>query len=272
MLLQPLPVEEPERLVNLGAPGPKPGSTSCNQAGDCDVVFSYPMFKDLERVQQVFTGIAAHVSFGANLAYKGQTQNGDGMLVSGSYFPVLGVRPALGRLLGPDDDRNIGGHFVTVLSHRYWTAKFNQDPNVLNETIIVNGQGMTIVGVAAGRLRRHDARHRGRRSSCRSRCAALMQPGFSGWENRRSYWAYLFARLKPGVSLEQANAALNGQYHAIINDVEATLQTGHERPDDGAVQGEAASPWRKAIAARARCTKKRRRRSTCCWASPASCC
>src|SRR5207253_9670725 len=64
ILLRPLPVPQPDRLVNLGAPGPKPGSTSCSQAGDCDVVFSYPMFKDLARSQTVFTGLAAHCVFG----------------------------------------------------------------------------------------------------------------------------------------------------------------------------------------------------------------
>jgi putative ABC transport system permease protein len=225
MLLQSLPVPAPEQLVNLGAPGPKPGSTSCNNAGDCDQVFSYRMFKDLERVQQVFTGLAAHVTFGANLSYKGQTQNGEGMLVSGSYFNVLGLTPALGRLFTPDDDKNIGNHFVTVLSHRYWTTKFNQDPNVLNDTIIVDGQSMTIVGVAPARF---DGTTLGTRPQVfvPLTMRSLMQPGFTAWENRRNYWAYLFARLKPGVTLEQAKAALNGQYHAIINDVEAPLQTG----------------------------------------------
>src|SRR5205807_5680903 len=99
LLLAPLDVPQGERLVNLGAPGPKPGSTSCNQAGDCDQVFSYAMFRDLEKAQISFTGLAAHVSFGANLAARGQTSNAEGLLVSGSYFPVLGVRPAIGRLL-----------------------------------------------------------------------------------------------------------------------------------------------------------------------------
>src|SRR5215510_12874829 len=70
LILRSLPVQEPSRLVNLGAPGPKPGSQQCNQAGDCNTVFSYPMFRDLERIQTPFTGIAAHKLFGANLAYR----------------------------------------------------------------------------------------------------------------------------------------------------------------------------------------------------------
>src|SRR4051812_29259784 len=65
MLLQALAVPRPEDLVNLSAPAPKPGSQSCNQAGDCDAVFSYVMFRDLQKVQTSFTGIAAHRIFGA---------------------------------------------------------------------------------------------------------------------------------------------------------------------------------------------------------------
>src|SRR5450830_734421 len=105
MLLQSLSVPQPARLVNLSAPEPKPGSQSCNQAGDCDAVFSYAMFRDLQNVQAVFTGIAAHRLFGANLAYQGQTMNGAGLLVSGNYFQVLQVQPALGRLFDANDDR-----------------------------------------------------------------------------------------------------------------------------------------------------------------------
>src|SRR4051812_43956298 len=88
MMLRSLPVQDPERLVNLSVPGPKPGSTSCSQAGDCDTVFSYPMFQDLERMQTSFTGIAAHRLFGANLAYQGQTLSSEGLEVSGGYFQV----------------------------------------------------------------------------------------------------------------------------------------------------------------------------------------
>jgi predicted permease len=225
LLLRALPVEEPERLVNLSAPGPKPGSQSCNQAGDCEAVFSYPMFQDLERVQTVFTGIAAHRLFSANLAARGQTLNGEGLLVSGSYFPVLGVRAKLGRLLGPDDARTTGESHVVVLSHSYWQTRFGGDPGMLNQTLIVNGQAMTIVGITPPGFE-------GTTLGAKPHVfvpitmRGSMLPGFKGLEDRRNYWAYLFGRLKPGVTLEQARAALNGQYHAIINDVEAQLQKG----------------------------------------------
>ena len=223
MLLRSLPAHEPGRLVNLGAPGPKPGSQSCNQAGDCDLVFSYPMFRDLERAQTVFTGIAAHRIFGANLAFNKQTMNGEGVLVSGSYFPVLGLRPALGRLLTPADDQVVGGHFVAVLSHSYWQTRLGANPAVLNEPIVVNGQTMTIVGVAP---RGFEGTTLGSRPQVfvPITMRGLMSPGFDGFENRRSYWAYLFARLKPGVSIERARTAINAVYRPIIKDVEAPLQ------------------------------------------------
>jgi putative ABC transport system permease protein len=224
LLLEPLDVPEPARLVNLSAPGPKPGSQSCNQAGNCETVFSYPMFRDLERIQTPFTGIAAHVVFGANLAARGQTENTEGLLVSGGYFPVLRLQPAIGRLLGPDDDKTPGESHVVVLSHAYWLRRFGGDPGVLNQPLIVNGLSMTIVGVAP---RGFDSTTIGLKPAV---FAPITMRGFSqsfkGFDNRRSYWAYLFARLKPGVSIEQARAAMSTPYRQILNDVEGTLQTG----------------------------------------------
>jgi predicted permease len=224
-LLRALPVQRPGELVNFSSPGPKPGSNSCGQAGSCEAVFSYQMFRDLERQQTVFTGIAAHVSFGANLAYEGQTTSSGGMLVSGSYFPVLGLQPALGRLFDANDDRTIGSHFVVVLGHAYWTTQLGGNPNVLNQTLVVNGQGMTIVGIAP---RAFSSTTLGQEPDVfvPLTMRGLMVPGFNGFENRRSYWAYLFGRLAPGVTIEQARAAMNGIYRPIINDVEAPLQKG----------------------------------------------
>ena len=232
MLMRPLPVREPARLVNLGAPGPKPGSNSCSNQGPCSDVFSYPMFRDLERLQTSLEGLAAHREFDANLAFRGQTMSGEGMSVSGSYFPVLGVRAALGRLLTTEDDKTPGGHFVVVLSEAYWRTRFDSNPNILNEALIVNGQALTIVGVTE---RGFHGTSLGSRPQVYVPLTmrGLMQPGFvrptpngNGFENRRNYWAYVFGRLKPGVSMEQAKTEINGRYRAIINDVEAPLQQG----------------------------------------------
>lgn len=223
MLLRSLPVQEPDRLVNLSAPGPNPGSQSCNQSGDCQELWSYPMFRDLEREQSTFTGIAAHRIFGANLSQGGQTTSGQGIYVSGSYFPVLGVQPALGRLIGPADDERLSEHSVAVLAHSYWETELGADRSILNQTILVNGQPLTVIGVA----------QRGFEGTTLGAdpdvfvpltMRTALEPLFEGYENRRSYWIYLFARLEDGVSVEQATSAINGLYSPIINEVEVPLQ------------------------------------------------
>ncbi len=225
ILLRNLPAANPGELVNLTANGSRSGSNSTNNAGGNDSIFSYPMFRDLEKVQTVFTGIAAHRIFGANLAYRGNTIAAEGTFVSGSYFPVLGLQPALGRLLSPADDETPGAHRVVVLSHAYWTERFNQNPQLLNEALLVNGVPLTIVGVAPRDF------HSTTLGSTPSIFVPIsmreaLTPGWKGLTERRNYWIYLFARLKPGLSVEQAQATINGPFRAIIRDVELPLQKG----------------------------------------------
>ena len=226
MLLRPLPVTRPSELVDLAVPGPKPGSQSCNQAGDCDAVFSYAMFRDLERDNNgVFSGVVAHRAFGTNLAYKGQTSSSEGMFVSGSYFPTLGLKPALGRLLDYNDDKVIGEQHVAVLSHHYWQSQFGGSPAVLNDTMIVNGVPMTIVGVTP---KGFEGTTLGSRPQVfvPITLRGVLEPPFKEFDNRRTYWIYAFARLKPGTTIDAAKARLNTRYHAIVNEIEAPLQTG----------------------------------------------
>jgi len=225
ILLRPLPVVEPSRLVNFKAPGPNPGSQNCSNIGECDEVFSWPMYQDLQREQKVFTDIAAHVSFGANVSAQGRTMSAQGLLVSGSYFAVLELSPALGRLIGPDDAKVPGDGRVAVLSYEYWRGALGADPGVISKTIIVNGQSLEIIGVAP----------RGFQGTALGLTPKVfvpitmretMNPGWTGFENRRSYWVYLFARLKPGVSLIEASASINPQYSAILQTIEVPLQQG----------------------------------------------
>ncbi len=225
VLLRALPVKAPGELVNLTANGPRSGSNSTNNAGGNQSIFSYSMFRDLERQQTVFTGIAAHRSFGANLAYQGQTVSAAGMFVSGSYFPTLGVKPAAGRLLGLDDDKTPGAHRLVVLDHAYWQEKFNHDPGVLNRTMLVNGTLMTIIGVTAEGFKGTTMGGTPQVYAPISMREELT-PGWKGLAERRSYRAYLFARLKPGVSQAQAEAAINGQFSGIIREVDLPLQKG----------------------------------------------
>src|SRR5262245_19740125 len=120
MVRQELPVPGADRLVNFSAPGPKNGSTSCGQAGSCDDVCSYPMFRDLQKAKlAAFTGIVGHRDFGANISYDRHAFARGGFLVSGNYFQILQVRPALGRLLSPLDDDAAAAPAV-VLAHWFW--------------------------------------------------------------------------------------------------------------------------------------------------------
>jgi predicted permease len=227
ILLKKLPVPAPQELINLGAPGPKPGMQNCQQAGGCDVVFSYPMFRDLERTQTVLTGLAAHTAFGASLSVNNEPTVGRGMLVSGQYFSTLQVQPALGRLLSPSDDAVVSANYVVVLAHSFWADRFGSDASAVGQTMIINGRTFTIVGVAPEDFYGTTL---GVRPDIFVPLSmwAMVEPGANPnrFERRNAYWLYLFGRLKPGVTLAQADAALNGLYQPIVNDVEAALETG----------------------------------------------
>src|SRR5712692_9661546 len=145
ILLRRLPVQNPQELVVLKSPGPKRGHVWSD--GDDSEIFSYPLYRGLAKNTSVFDGVLARYEFAASIASHGQTDRGSGELVTGNYFDVLGVRPALGRVLTLADDDVPGAHPVLVLSHGYWMRHFGGDTGVLNQTILVNNTEMTIVGV-----------------------------------------------------------------------------------------------------------------------------
>src|SRR5271170_5714948 len=136
ILLRQLPVKNPNELVILRAPGPQTGHVSTD--GDSTESFSYPMYKGLRDTNSVFSGMLARYGFSASVASRGQTDRASGEVVTGNYFEVLGVQPAVGRVFTQDDDRVPGGQPVVMLSHSYWQRHFGGDPSILNKVLLIN--------------------------------------------------------------------------------------------------------------------------------------
>ena len=222
ILFRQLPVATPEELVNLSMPGPIQGNDSCNQAGGCDIIFSYPMFRDIEREQDVLAGIAGHRTFGVSLAIGDEPTTGEAVWVTGSYFATLGLQPAIGRLLLPGDNEPGADNMVAVIGHRFWLDRFGARPDVLGQLLRVNGRSFTIVGVAPPGFE-------GTTLGARPLLYVPMQSRvwvgtYKGLESRRDYWIYAFGRLKPGVTAEAAKTGLDRVIRPILTDVEAPLQ------------------------------------------------
>ena len=222
-MLQALPVAAPEQLVTFSSPGPKQGRVSSGSAGGGESVFRYDTFRDLERTQSAFTGIAAHRTFSANIGDRSGAVNKDALLVSGSYFPVLGVRPAIGRLLSPADDRTPGAHHVVVLGYEFWQSQFAGSGAVLNQQITVNGERMTVVGVTQRGFTGTTLEEKPNIYVPLTMTDALHMP-YGSIDSGRDYWLYLIARLKPGISRASAESSINGAYSAIVRDIELPLQ------------------------------------------------
>jgi len=224
MVRQELPVAATDRLVNFSAPGPKNGGSSCGSAGSCDDVFSYPMFRDLQKAKlSALTGIVGHVAISSNLGYERQAFARSGLLVSGNYFPILQIRPALGRLLSaPDDD--VAAAPAVVLAYWFWETNLGADAAVVGKTLMVNGKATTIVGVAP---KDFNGTTYGFRPAFYATLAMAPLVGSDikrRVDDRRMYWIYAFARLAPGATIEQARAQVNGVYQPILREVEAPLQ------------------------------------------------
>jgi predicted permease len=225
VLLRQLPVKDPGELAFLYHPGPVQGSSSTSEQGG--PAFSYPMFREMQAQQTAFSGLAGSYAVAASAAYNNAASPASALLVSGNYFQVLGVGAAMGRVFDENDDREAGAHPLVVLSHAYWTARLGADSGILNQTMIVNGRGMTIVGVA----------QKGFIGEKPGSTPELfvpismkkeMTPDWDGLTDRKDYWVTLFGRMKPGETLEQAATAINVTYQPQLQQDIALLTNRNE--------------------------------------------
>ena len=216
VLLRMLPVERPKELVRFVWTGNFSGWAS-SFGGDTSNYFSYPMYKDLRDQNQVFAGILAADRTGVGVSWHNQAENKDAEIVSGNYFQVLGLRPALGRLFTPQDDTAKNANPVVVLGYDYWRTRFGASPDLIGQSVLINGHAFTVLGVAPANF--HSAIGGYRPGlflpiSMVDIAMPRMAP-IDGLNNHQSIWLTLVARLKPGVSASQAQAGLAPLWHSL---------------------------------------------------------
>lgn len=209
LLIRPLPIPEPTRLVQLDLPGPRQGEHWGSRT------FSNPLFQDLRASSSNLKGIAAQYNGGASLSTGDRSQIVAATLVSGNWFEILGVRTALGRPITPEDDRTVDAHPVVVLAHAFWQRRFGSDPSIVGKRILLNGQPMTVLGVTQPGFRGTDILSPPDLYLPLAMQRVLM-PNSARLQDRRLYFLQLFARLNPGVTLEQAKSDLDRRIVPIL--------------------------------------------------------
>lgn len=211
VLLRLLPVKDPQQLVLLWGRGPHYGSNNGQNK------LSYPMYEDFRDKNQVFSGMFCRDDAAFSLNFEGKTERVSGELVSGTYFPVLGVGPALGRVFNASDDQTPGGAPYAILSYRYWVSRFAGDPRVIGRKLVLNGYPFTVVGVSQAGFDGTDPTQ-----SPQIRIPIMMklqvdQLAFYNLTDRRGRWVNAYGRMKPGVTMEQAKAGLQPLMHQMLN-------------------------------------------------------
>ena len=218
IILRQLPVKDPENLVMLYQEGAHNGNNMGTRMN------SYPIYQDFQQKAAPLSEVLCRREVEASVSIDNQTERVDAEIVSGNFFTMLGVKPAIGRVFSSDeDDRVYQGHPVVVLSHQYWSTRFAGDPEVIGKKILVNSYPMTVVGVSAAGFAGLDPVR-----SPQIRVPILMKPEMMpDWKrlemsDRRSRWVQVFGRLKPGYTVASAQPPLQGLFRQ-IREYETTL-------------------------------------------------
>jgi predicted permease len=210
VLLRLLPVKNPQQLVLLTMRGHHYGSNWGSNA------ISYPMYRDFQDHNEVFSGMFCRFLDAASLTFAGHAERTRVELVSGTYFDVIGVGAVVGRTITPDDDRVPNGHPVVMLSYDYWKQRFAGDPQIVGKKVLVNNHEMTIIGVAQAGFDGVELGY-----STKIFVPMMMQQQIvignpKMLTDRRSRWVNAFGRLKPGVTETKAKASLQPFMHSML--------------------------------------------------------
>ena len=211
VLLRLLPVKDPQQLVLLTMRGRHYGS---NWGGNA---ISHPMFRDFRAHNEVFSDMFCRFPSSASLSSGQQAERISVEMVSGTYFSTLGVSPAMGRLLTPEDDVVPSGHPYVVLNYNFWKTRFAGDPQIVGKTLVINNYKMTVVGVSQEGF---DGVELGFSPKIfipiMMEKQILVNDPIDMLKERRNRWVNAFGRLKPGISQEKAKAALQPFMHSML--------------------------------------------------------
>jgi predicted permease len=212
VLLQALPVRQPERLVLIDWQG----DAVANGFGSWNLM-SYPICRDLDKQKQFFEGVFCRALATVNLSTGGDYRPATAEIVSGNYFPVLGVEPTLGRVLANDDDGAANANPVAVLSYDFWQTQLGGAPDVVGRKVLVNRHPLTIIGVAASTFKGIDV---GEIPSIwiPASMSAQAIPGFNDLLDRRTRWVQVLGRLNQGMALQEAQAGLQPWFQAMLQE------------------------------------------------------
>lgn len=228
LLLKSLPVQHPEQLVALGDPAAVHDAWTGSPVID---EFSNPLYRELRDRTSVFSGMAAVGYGGATVGDAGQSAAPEASgekpvrLVTGNYFPLLGVRPAAGRLLDAQDDTAQHANPVAVISYDYWKNAYALSPSIIGKELRLNGSPFTIVGVTPPGFFGDIV---GEQIDFYVPLTMQMEiiRGRDRYNDKHASWLLLLARLKPGVSIEQARANVNVAFKQVVSgDFSAGLES-----------------------------------------------
>ncbi len=224
VILRLLPVREPQRLVILHRGYELNGSST---ADNSESVFSYTMYRQMRDHAQGFDGVIARGGGAVTLLYQANAESAGADIVSGNFFSVLGVGPAVGRLFTADDDRTPGGHPVAVLSHAFWAKRFAANPAIVGQSIQLNGFPMTVIGVAGAGF---NGIFSGNNPDVylTLMMQRVFKPSWSALDDPQFRWLDMMARLAPGTTIERAQAASAPAHMAGI---EMELAKQNHKPD-----------------------------------------
>jgi putative ABC transport system permease protein len=198
ILFRPLPIANPEQVFSISAVG-KDGQFAA---------FSYPNYLDFRDRNEVLSGLLIYRFVGLSLSRSGNNEKVWGYLVSGNYFDTLGVKPALGRTFLPEEDKTRLSHPVVVISHTLWQTRFGGDPSVVDRDVLINGRKFKVIGVAPAGFKGTEVIYTPE-IYVPFAMQKWIEPENDYLDNRDEQNMFAVGRLKPGVSVAQAEASLN---------------------------------------------------------------